>query len=197
MEPKKLEILIVEDNPKHLDDAKAEVQRRIDTGEAISADYAISFKEAEALMNEKRYHGIVSDIFFPYDDSKRDGFPNGWSSGAKCRCMMVLEHEGVWPFETNPKSPSFDYQINIVKAMNKWMEGSELHPTGMLMVEKAIESGIPIVLCTDAYHHGFSVQPVFQYANKKGVKIVDSHDGNTGHAATKNWAKALDTISEK
>jgi len=60
-----LELLVVEDSPSHLADVKAEIQRRIDAGIKIKVDYASTLDEAMTLVAEKKYDGIVSDVFFP------------------------------------------------------------------------------------------------------------------------------------
>jgi len=133
-----LEILIIEDDPKHLEDAKQETQRRIDAKEPIKVDYAATFKEAEDLMEKKRYDGIITDIFFPYDDTKRENGPDGWSGIARMECANALEKAKAWPVYPE-RIPG------IVDAFTMWLEGKEMHPTGLMITEKALEEQIPVI----------------------------------------------------
>jgi len=72
---KKLEILVVEDNPKHLEDAKAEMEKN---GQHVdmNVDYAGTLDEAMELVAGKAYDGIISDVFFPVHETAEEG-PNG------------------------------------------------------------------------------------------------------------------------
>ena len=60
-----LEILVIEDNPKHISDAKKLLDDRAERGIISNVDYASTFSEAQELLNRKSYDGIISDIFFP------------------------------------------------------------------------------------------------------------------------------------
>jgi CheY-like chemotaxis protein len=196
MENKKLEILVIEDNPEHLKDAKSEIQKRIDKGENINANYATTMLEAEELMEQKKFDGIISDIFFPYDSesySDIDRIPTGWDKGACLMCYELLKNLGV----NYPDGHHTEFEVKIVEAADKWMERHEMHPTGVLMIPKAEENEIPIVLCTDTYHHGYKTQPVFAYAMQKDVRVIDSHNDPEGHAAKKDWAEAVNAIFER
>jgi len=58
-------ILLVEDNPKHLADAKALLEDRVRVGAINGVDYATNLDEAVELVGIKTYDAIISDIFFP------------------------------------------------------------------------------------------------------------------------------------
>lgn len=62
METKKLEILVIEDGTKHLSNAQELLNER---QELISADYASTLEDSLKMLEEKRYDGVLSDIFFP------------------------------------------------------------------------------------------------------------------------------------
>ena len=76
-----------------------------------------------------------------------------------------------------------------------WMDGELIPPTGVVIVDKSRKAGIPVVLCTDTYHHGMSTQPVFDYTTQNSITVVDaSPETGEGNASTKNWAKAFSAI---
>ena len=52
-EQKQLEILIIEDNPKHTEDAKAEMERLMSAGAPIKVEYAPNLREALGLISKK------------------------------------------------------------------------------------------------------------------------------------------------
>ena len=94
----KLEILVVEDQEKHLADVKEEMQKRIDAGMDLEVSYAKTYVEAKEMMGKKKFDGIVSDIFFPYDDkthSDTDSCPTGWESAIASMCYDLLKDYGA------------------------------------------------------------------------------------------------------
>ena len=52
---KTLEILVIEDNQKHLQDVKAEISKRIEAGSPIRVDYASTLDEAMRYTKERKY----------------------------------------------------------------------------------------------------------------------------------------------
>ncbi len=61
VESKKLELLVIEDNPKHLADAKAVSEQY----QGITFTFASTLSEVKGLLEQKTYDAVVSDIFFP------------------------------------------------------------------------------------------------------------------------------------
>ncbi len=55
-----MKILIVEDDSKHLQDAKA-----FFASQPIDVDYASTLFDAENRLGSGQYEGLISDIFFP------------------------------------------------------------------------------------------------------------------------------------
>ena len=141
-------------------------------------------------MEKKRYDGIITDIFFPYDDTKRENGPDGWSGIARMECANALEKAKAWPVYPE-RIPG------IVDAFTMWLEGKEMHPTGLMITEKALEEQIPVVMCTDTYHHGAKTQPVQDYAFGKQITLVDCFLDGKEHAETKNWKEAYDTLMQE
>ncbi|MBU1198522.1 MAG: hypothetical protein KKF46_05990 [Nanoarchaeota archaeon] len=189
MKKKTLDILIIEDNPKHLEDAKAEVQSRIKAGTHIAADYAVTYVQAKELMQQKKYQGIITDVFFPYDDQQRQDAKKGWHPEAATEIFGLIKD--ICERYRDPE---------IRDAVNRWREGKTMHPTGILITEQAIEQGTPVIFCTDTYHHGITTQPVFSYAcdDDKRIGMVDCYKaGYYGTAWKKDWKESLDVITRK
>jgi hypothetical protein len=111
------------------------------------------------------------------------------------KCYTLLKEHGInYPEELSQNREMRDRQIRIVEEADKWMDGLAMHPTGVIMVEDAQRQGIPIVLCTDTYHHGYASQPIHTYAMEQGVKIIDSYNQMEGSAPSKDWPRAFDTL---
>lgn len=73
---KKLEILVVEDTQKHLDDAKATVERFQKEGMAITVDYATTLDEALKMHEAKQYDATISDVFYPIETKNEQKIRN-------------------------------------------------------------------------------------------------------------------------
>lgn len=65
METKKLELLAIEDNPKHLSDLREVMGGRVEAGVVGRVDYATTLTEAYEHLGDRSYDGVLSDIFFP------------------------------------------------------------------------------------------------------------------------------------
>lgn len=172
MENKTLEILIVEDNPKHLADAKAFMDAKIAAGVPVKVDYATNLKEALQCIDGKAYDGIICDIFFPSGGTAEDEKQAKWKAGYE---ILGKEDIRVW-------------QLYI------YSDG----PLGVIVAEK-VKDKIPLVFCTDTHHHGKKTEPINQYTGGCGM-IVDSEkcenwDGDLqSQIAEKNWQQAYECI---
>ena len=154
-------ILVIENNEKHLNDAKAEARVRKDM---VLVDFATTYETAEKLINSKDYDRIISDIFFPFDDKKQEGSPDGWNDLASHKCFLLLKEFGITTHGAQ----------NVTEAASLWIDGFEMHPTGVIVVEMALELKIPIVLCMDIHRRILSAEPVKKFAEHKGVEVTDS-----------------------
>jgi hypothetical protein len=171
-----LEILIIEDNSEHLKDAELEMNKKASLGAPIKVDYATNYAEAEHLSNLKKYHGIISDVFFPYDNQTSQGKIKGWNSHAASICLKAIVLA----------RPGFCYGNKIRQEITRWVEGESMHPTGIVAAEKlARNKSIPIVFCTDSYHHGDNAQPVSDYSISIKTDYIDNI--NNGK---KDWKSA-------
>ncbi len=66
-------ILVVEDRPKHLQDARDFAGKLA----GVETDFAVNLAEALAYLSEKKYDGVISDVFFPKDvGGSADSFEN-------------------------------------------------------------------------------------------------------------------------
>jgi len=72
----KLEILVVEDQPHHLADVRAVIDSRRQYG--IEADYVSTLDDAKRKLEEKRYDGILSDVFFPEREGEEESASGLW-----------------------------------------------------------------------------------------------------------------------
>ena len=188
MKDKKLEILLVEDNPDHIKAAKEYFLGKNLKKAGIEISYVKTYEEAQQVMQGKEISGIISDVFFPWDDKL-----GGWNRTAANKCTEILEPI-VERFQSTP-----DYYWKARKALDYWKNCVEMHPTGVLMVEAAIKKELPIVLCTDTYHHGYKTEPVDQYSSKKKIKMIDvdmyeETDRYTLSGRDKDWNSAFVTV---
>ncbi len=149
----KLELLIVEDGENHMNAAKSEVERRTISGIPISVDYATNLSEARGSISCKQYDGIVSDVFFP--------------AGAD----ISADQEDKLRESLYQKLLHADSRYE--RTLRKWRKDkSILAPLGVQLFED--QPSTPFIHCTDGYHHGDDLQPVFMYLNyEKRMILVD------------------------
>jgi hypothetical protein len=189
---KKLEILLVEDNEAHLADALTEIKNRVEAGENINVDVAKDFTEYLGLVAKKSYDGIISDIFFP-SDAKSPGDNSAsrkvWDIMGKTYCEKHARD-----YRCGDERKEKMYKL----VQDDWMGGKEIPPSGIVVADRAKKAGVPVVLCTDSYHHGIKTQPVFEYALNNQIRMVDAYveDNNEASASHKNWKGAFDELYE-
>lgn len=179
-----LDILLIEDNDKHLADAQIEAQRRIASGEISSVDIAKHFEQFLDMSGAKRYDGIISDIFFPSSERSMNGIASSifWDVWGQEYCN---NHRKDYRCGDQRRETMFKL------VQDGFMDGKELPPAGISVADYAGWKGIPVVLCTDTYHHGIKTQPVFEYTSKNGIVVIDSYEAKDGNASAKNWAEAF------
>ena len=71
METKVLEILVMEDDQKHLADAKTTLQKAVEKG-VVKVDYATSYQEAESMLKSKEYDGFIIGGIYDRPLSKKE-----------------------------------------------------------------------------------------------------------------------------
>jgi len=65
-------ILLVEDNPKHLADAKTLLEERVRSGVIGGVDYASTLRQAMESLRTGDYTGMLLDVFFPNDEGETE-----------------------------------------------------------------------------------------------------------------------------
>lgn len=75
-----MRILVIEDNEKHLNDARQYSQ----TLTGCEVDFATTLAEALALLEENSYDGVISDVFFPAETgASAETYENALTINAK------------------------------------------------------------------------------------------------------------------
>jgi CheY-like chemotaxis protein len=68
-------------------------------------------------------------------------------------------------------------------------------PLGILVAEECVKRNIPFVLATSTYHHDNLTQPIYDYCNKRGWKLIDCDKNSTSQKNTSQfWDKAYSTL---
>lgn len=93
-------------------------------------------------------------------------------------------------FAFEPNARMREFQMH--QSMEDWRYGKTLPPAGVLIAEECKIRKIPIVFCTDTYHHGIKTEPVNRYAT--GIKIIDAMNVKNGNAPTKRWGEAVEYL---
>ncbi|MFA6424180.1 MAG: response regulator [Candidatus Magasanikbacteria bacterium] len=111
-------ILVVEDNAKHLDDARAYAADLIE----CEVDFATTLAEAMVLLTANKYDGVISDVFFPADDqSSADTFENALALNKKLREMRIHH---VFNTAGNHHGKKYDGFLHKTPELI-WVPGSE------------------------------------------------------------------------
>ncbi|MEW5897059.1 MAG: hypothetical protein AB1668_05175 [Nanoarchaeota archaeon] len=181
MENKKLEILVVEDNEKHLADAKGIFEKY---GEHINVIYATNLRDAGAALAAAKLDGVISDVFFSYDGPS-------WNREVADKCSEALKQQ------LNRLREYWEYRTVALK----WqVHGTGLPPAGVLVAEEAMKQNIPVVLCTSTYHHSLATEPINHYARDKKIELVDVYTGERDfnnewtEGESKDWGRALASL---
>lgn len=97
-----MRILVIEDTEKHLNDAR----RHSEELAGCTVDFATTLSEALALLQNKNYDGVISDVFFPEDSgASADTFENAITISTKL-AEMGVHH--VFNTAGNHHGPKFD-----------------------------------------------------------------------------------------
>jgi hypothetical protein len=148
-------ILLVEDKPEHLGDARAyfaEVEAKSD----VKVDYATNLAEARDMIAQRDYQGVISDIFFHLGNVED---PEAELQGLESalRTPRFENRMNEWRFREEKK-----YE-GIKDSMTKWKNGDTLPPAGVAIAEEVIYLELPFVFNTDTFHHGDASEPIHQY----------------------------------
>ncbi|NQU97961.1 response regulator [Candidatus Woesearchaeota archaeon] len=187
---KKLEILVIEDNLEHLEDARKAAEKMVEEGIPVNFNYATSYVEVKKIQEEMNIDCIVTDVFFPYDTPAID------NEEIKQKCEALLEP--IIDCFRGDLRERYDLQTEEwVNAADNWISGKEMHPTGIVVVDEALANNISIVMCTDTYHHGYKTEIINQYAGQVKVTLIDGNpegDEYTSSVDHKDWDLAYDSV---
>lgn len=182
-------ILVVEDNPKHLADARAEMDRRISAGANIGATYATNYQEAMGYLGRGGITAVISDIFFPSNS------PDDASLRQQLYGLLENQIKSTADFFINHGDSARGERV--MESAQAWKNGGSDAPLGILVSKRGYESKIPVVLCTAGHHHGAKYEPLRKVATTYGSRIIDSYSEDyEQESQSKPWSKALDALME-
>ena len=93
---------------------------------------------------------------------------------------------------------NFHEQTVYRDQVRRWARGETEPPAGVYVVKAAKEKGIPVIFCTDTYHHGDMTEPIFSWVQEldRNVVTVDANryddldDNKNGVSNKKKWKDA-------
>ncbi|MDD9953520.1 MAG: hypothetical protein OXR66_04230 [Candidatus Woesearchaeota archaeon] len=212
MTQESIDVLLVEDEQKHIEDATTYFGQS--PGARVNLTVSRTLVEAENRLEEREFDGIVSDVFFPEGERTDEATREPWErliernydvtspiAGLLIRripfvsrlCYAVLRQSIESPY-TSPSRRGYALD---------WVYRRREPPTGLLLAEYAIANNIPLVLCTDTHGHSDATQFISDYRDHMeerrnehvsviGTEVYDTSgriDYNA-KALTKEWGKA-------
>ncbi|HLD85219.1 MAG TPA: response regulator [archaeon] len=161
-----MKILVVEDRPENIEEAKKYFAERQD----IVVDYAKDYKEAIERLDSK--DGLICDLFFPEE--------TGTGKKGKGKELYIKIGEEILRSEHGFAIRDLDDLYDDV-----WKNPDEAkQPLGVLVIEEARSRNIPYTV-TSSMHaaHGSSATPVAVYLVRSGLlkdenSVIES--GNYG-----------------
>ena len=199
-----LEILLIEDTPNHLADARATAESLVASGKRMHVTYVSTLQDAKDILAEREYDGIITDLFFP--------------TGVESDMGLRFEIIGK-PLVRSTIEDDYNQQMargqlpRYELAADEWMIRGATPPSGVLIADYAVEHRIPAVVCTAANHHGYAVEPLRVHIASHKVRVpgkgnkeylvpmVDNElpdYSKESYASTelgpKNWAGAFEAL---
>lgn len=180
----KINLLVIEDQEKHIEDARKYFSEPARSA-IVEPRFCDTLSKAEGEIASGRYHGVISDMFFPigYDNPKRKEIIN------------ELERQ---------LTPSLRHLDEKYKdAFRKWVTEESLPPSGVIAVISAINAELPVIINTAAHHHASAFEPInrwrgaFQDIFKNSVGVIESgsYDHLETESESKKWNDAYFRIS--
>ncbi|MBS3094315.1 hypothetical protein J4474_01485 [Candidatus Pacearchaeota archaeon] len=192
---RKLELLVVDDNPQYLQVAKLVLERQSD----LEVLYATNYQEASSILNKSRsIDGILTDLFFPDGEKDRELY-------TKSILMGAAEELGV---NSNKQSRCANKPIPTLSELDE-------DPNGLRILDIAINKKIPYILLSQGDRHEGNLStirylieediPQQMYSTRKSysgeeLKHVIGNLGITIEGVDKSkpetWERALDGIKK-
>src|SRR3989344_9222309 len=196
-----LNLLVVEDSPKHLADARAYFSRP-QIADKVAVTYATTFDPVFGMLchgNADRpddtngaFHGVISDVFMPITNEHQSNDTHRGFIGDLAELLREYIGSANWEAEQRQR-----------KAFAQWEKGDALPPAGVRVALLAKSLQKPVVLNTDGYHHSYALQPAYGWSQHAGVRMIDTgkggwDEGGRIHVETpgtaKDWKKAYCAI---
>lgn len=201
---KKIKILIVEDNPENLKVAQDYFNQKKD----IAVDYATDFNQAMTKLKNKRYDGLITDLFMPdKKGTERDLF---LLKNLYFKIYNKIYQDFEQEIAKGEKADGselreLDYKLNCCYELRDEIflnKGNA--PLGILIAEKAEEMNIPYVIATSLFHHNHLAEPLFYYAYRslKNCEIEEGNimtggEGENSKLRKEYWERVFTHLKEK
>ncbi len=177
-ETRTLELLVVEDSPKHITAAREYFEGIIADGAQLHVTYATTYEEAQKAMQNGSIGAIISDVFFPQSDSQVCDIVHKKATLDKLLTAYTTEnpYRTKW-MELRRKEEYFEelcygteedhkfakeQGIEFKSEISWFSSSTDLVPLGVLVMQEAEKQGIPTLLYTDQNHHAQTLQPVLR-----------------------------------
>ncbi|MBU0957397.1 MAG: response regulator [Nanoarchaeota archaeon] len=128
----KLEILVIEDVPEFADVARGVY----DADDRVNAHYAANYEEAMAMLEKKKYDGVVSDLFFPSETDFIKAFAG----------------------ETDSSKSAFGEEYG--RTYQDRFEKLDENPSGLAILQYGINHDIPTVVISQGDRHKGNLEVV-------------------------------------
>ena len=197
MENKKLEILVVEDTIENMKVAQNYFNQKKD----IAVDYATDYNQAIKKIKNKKYNGLITDLFMPEKKGAERDFFLLKDLFGKIYNKIYQDFEE----EIAKGEGASDYKLNYCYELKDYIFSKKGNaPFGLLIAEKAEEMGIPYVIATSLFHHNHLAEPVNYYGYNclknfsvhKGC-IVTGDKGENVKLKQEYWEEAYAKLNEK
>ena len=140
MNENNLEILVVDDGLENLDAAR----KYFEGIEAVNVDYAKDYSEASKLIESKKYHGALLDLYFPEETN----------SGSK---ELIRSDLPKWKDKFNDSDSVY---LNLLEEIESDDESNQ--PLGFLLGRELKDNGVPLIFVSTAeYGHGSNDNPFY------------------------------------
>jgi len=197
----KLKILVLEDKESHMADARG----FFDSLEDAEVTYGGSFEERGVIRRDETgpsYDLVVSDVFMP--GLSKEHIRGSEESEDKAVRGRLRRLERSLEGGDKPEFLEMDYE-EIGKAMTSreaYKARAAEGPYGLTVAVEAQKAEIPVVLCSDSFHHSAKMEPIYAMTRALGVSLIDEEPASldrreiyekmTSPARVKDWKLAYE-----
>ena len=187
---KPLEVLIVEDEQHHIDDAKKTFGPLARAG-LVNFHYVTNLFDAKFIVNAKVTGGVISDVFLPtnysshnFTDRPEKSYLNSVYSSLRFKAIDKYERKEYLDED--------------------FVSGDSISPSGFILTKYCWDeqdNSTPIVMCNDDDYHGLNPRLVRHMGDHIEGFVNSSSDINYDYnmdysedSGKKNWKKAFDLL---